>query len=228
MMGFRYYRKENNMCKRILLPTDNRHVKVDERGTEYFFQPKHAWDDSPNPEGSWLPGIKKEKHFVWRYKPNSKTKVDKSGQLVFTEGRFYDRPRPYKMVTGQTKRVRVTRYTFEEFNRPSNSPKGRNGQYYKYAHQVCNRAVYYDGERFWKNGDVRICRNAWFNHTIVPFDGFMWDAWPEQSDEHGIPVVGIWCHDGVPYQVELDGDVFGVNEGEWQGMYHQVLKLRAA
>lgn len=204
--------------RRELFPSDNKHVMLDERGVEYFFHPKRM---------GWYPGHKERRRFVWTSLPNSRCEL-RDGRWQFSDGRFYDRPRTYRMLDGTTRRVRVTRYTYREFTKPAPAPKGRNGQCYRMASRVCRRAVYYDGTRFWKDGDIRLGDGTWFNNTLQPFDGCMWDCWENQSGEQGIPVVSIWCDEGVPYRVSMDGDEFDVAPGEWQQLYAQVLCLRGA
>jgi hypothetical protein len=198
--------------------TDNKHVKMDERGVEYFYHPDKK---------GWFPGRKDPRRFLWLDLPHSKSE-EKNGQWIFTEGRFYDRPRPYTMLDGSTKRVRITRYTYDEFTRPDKSPKGRNGQRYKFASRECRRAIYWDGERFWQNANFQLPDGRWLNNRIKPFSGLMWDCWEKQSNEQGIPIVQIVCEEGVPYLVKMDGDEYPVAPGEWQSLYAQVLCLRAA
>ena len=206
------------MCKYVLMPTKNKFTMTDERGWHYFYHPtRHGW----------YPGRKDRRKFIWTALPNSKCEF-KDGVWVFTDGKFRDKPRPYTLPDGTSIRVRLTRYTYDEFIKPAPSPKGRNGQTYKFASRECRREIYYDGEKFWRGANVQRKDGTWLNNTIRPFEGFMWDCWEQQSEEQGIPVVGIWCDGGVPYKVVMDGDEFTVAEGEWEAMYEAVLELRSA
>lgn len=223
------------MCKVMLHQTKNKHVMEDDRGTEYYFMPRHEGNDT---DGKWMPGHLMGRRFVWDYRPGATSSKGSDGNWYFEDGRFYDKPRPYRMITGQVKRVRVTRYTFETFGKYENTPKGKNGQRYsKRALKYCNRCVYWDGERFWVAADIAICdaprpddvpcRKKFFNHTIKPFSGYLWDAWEKQSKEQGVPVVSIWCDDGVPYKVVMGDAEYPVAPSDVQKVAAW-LKLRAA
>ena len=222
------------MCKVRLHETGNKYVMEDINGNEYYFMPRI--DGMDNGDGKWMPGYKHGKHFTWDYPAGSRAGKDKNG-FWFEPGRFCAARRTFKMITGQSKQVRLTRYTYGTFKMYKHAPKGKNGQFYMYkALKECNRAIYYDGERFWQACDLAICnaprpcgstcRKKYFNETTKPFSGLMWDCWEAQSEQQGIPVVSIWCNDGKPYELMMDGEKFAIADGEWQAMYEQVLNLR--
>ena len=74
------------------------------------------------------------------------------------------------------------------------------------------RMVYYLGGRFYITGDAKI-QGKW-TQALVRLDGVMWDAHPIQSEEQGIPVVRVWCEDGVPYRADDEsGTVWTKRDG---------------
>lgn len=192
------------MCRVQLIHTGNRHVMTDESGREYFYHPKKQ---------GWFPGEKRKGRFLWTNMPGSKSYRDKGGSWFYTEGRFCNRTLPFPTVGG-TMLASKTRYTYATYTRPDEAPNGRNGQPYKMASVLCRRAIWFDGQRFWKVGNVRLEDGSWLNNTLLPFSGEMWDAYELQSEDQNIPVLRIWCDDGVPYRaVHRDfGDVWDTSD----------------
>ena len=130
----------------------NRHVQMDEHGTEYYRTER----------GEWAPGYYDGKKFVW-----------------ISTAKYAARKRTFTMADGTTKTVRLTKYTYESFLKPAYAPIGKTGRQYKRAYKECYRALYWDGCELYKAVDILV--DGSYINTIEPYYDYanMIDRWPE-------------------------------------------------
>ena len=135
----------------------NRHVQMDEHGTEYYRTER----------GEWAPGYYDGKKFVWT-----------------STAKYAARKRTFTMADGTEKTVRLTKYTYESFLKPAYAPIGKTGRQYKHAYKECYRALYWDGQELYKAVNVLI--NGKWTNSLEPYYDYdkMWDRWPDV--EHDI------------------------------------------
>lgn len=150
------------MGKKItLIPTNNKHVMMDETGREYY----------QKENGSWAPGYydHKKRAFIWA-----------------STREYAARNRTFEMSDGTTKRVTLTKYTYErKTTRPAYAPIGRNGQHYKRAYLETYTDLYWDGEQLWRAANVATEFDAdgnpceWLN-SIKPYTDWtkIFDRYP--------------------------------------------------
>ena len=136
----------------------------------------------------------------------------------YKTSRYYKRHRTYEMADGTQMNVLTTRYTYKMFYKPCKGPRGGKGR------KECARSIYYARGMFWQACNHKREDGTYYN-SVRPFSGHMWDIHGEQSEQQGIPVVSIWCADGVAYAVDMDGERIDIAPGEWESMYTAVLDL---
>lgn len=102
---------------------------------------------------------------------------------------------------------------------------GKTGRHYKRAYLVTVSDIYYANGKFYEACNIRRADGTYYN-SIRPFSGLLHDAYKEQSDKAGIPDVAIWCNEGRPYSVELDGEQINIAPGDWDAMYVPVLQIK--
>lgn len=174
----------------------NKHCMTD--GTKEYYR---------NERGDWRPGHYDGRRFIW-----DRTR------------RYSARKRTYE-VNGRMVDVRLTRYTIKETLRPAYAPIGKNGKQYKKAYLQTVKDVYYANGTFYIAVNVRREDGTYYN-SIKPLSGYIFDCYKEQSERAGIPNVAIWCDNGRPYSVELDGEQINIAPGEWESMYVPVLQIK--
>lgn len=149
------------MTKINLISTGNKHVMMDEHGTEYY----------RNAKGEWAPGYydAKRRAFVWK-----------------STRKYYARRRTFKMADGTTKSVTITKYTYKRKMRPADAPVGKNGRQYTRAFLETFTDLYWDGELLYKAANVPVEYDAdgkptRYINSIVPFTDWdkIWDRYPD-------------------------------------------------
>ena len=151
------------MAKINLMPTGNKHVMMDEHGTEYYQHTEGVQ------KGKWAPGTYDGRKFVWT-----------------STRKYYARKRLFEMADGSTKWVVLTKYTYERKLRPTDSPVGKNGRQYAHAYLETFADLYWDGETLYRAANVPVefdedGKPTRYINSIVPFTEWdrIWDRYPD-------------------------------------------------
>ena len=107
-------------------------------------------------------------------------------------------------------KVMLTRYCHETSWRKAKGPRGG-----KAIREFARYVWYADGVFYQMR---RVCNKnedgtATFTNILEPVTGVITDIHGNQSRDTGIPVVSINCKNGVPIEVEFDGEWMEIGEG---------------
>lgn len=174
----------------------NKHVMTD--GTYDYYRDKR---------GEWKPGYYDGRIFWW-----------------IRTRKFSARHRTYKAPERGAFTVRVTRYTTGRSSKPAYAPIGKTGRQYKRARLETIRDVFYRHGMFYEACNIQRENGTYYN-WVKPIDGVIYDAHENQSTKAGIPIVKIFCNDGIPTAIEMDNETYDVN-GDWRSLYLPVLQIQ--
>jgi hypothetical protein len=127
---------------------------------------------------------------------------------------YYARRRAYTLASGEVADTLTTRYTWQRAMRPCEGPRGGK------AYRPFYRNVYYFAGRFYKACNLEVKPGEYVN-SLAPITGTISEI--PTSNRHtkknaAIPEAVIYCEDGAPVRVTIDGETYEVHGYDWPMM----------
>ena len=124
---------------------------------------------------------------------------------------YYARIRAYEMPDGTTARALTTRYSHEQAMRSCKGPRGGK------AYEPFYRNVYYFEGKFYKACNLQREDGSYYN-SLAPISGWISEiptSNRESKKNADIPVASIFCVDGAPRAIVLDGEELEMSPAAW-------------